>query len=116
MNKCLKRVLGMVVSTVYVNAKGYYRINGGKYRKQYLHRAVWEIVAGKKLPDGWHVHHQDFDKTHCCPENLIAMPPELNPAGNCLCRCPYTGIYLTRQEYERRLGLDNRGVEMEEWL
>lgn len=46
--------------------------NGKRVR---LHVYVWEKMNGP-LPDGWHVHHIDFDKNNNEPENLRAMPEE----------------------------------------
>jgi hypothetical protein len=83
--------------------KGYPRFHSGPHRNRYVHRVVWETVSGTSLPDGWHVHHQDFDRTHFCSYNLIAMPQEFNP-GNML-RCPYTGQYLSVDAYKKRMGL-----------
>lgn len=35
-----------------------------------LHRVVWEAANGTAVPDGWHVHHKDHDKTNNAPSNL----------------------------------------------
>lgn len=40
-----------------------------------LHRAVYEAVHGP-IPDGFHVHHIDFDKSNNEPSNLIALSKE----------------------------------------
>lgn len=88
----------------YINTKGYPRMCGGKgngWRQKYLHILVWEEIAGRKVPDGWHVHHQDGDKWHCCGWNLVAVPAELNPKPEQL-RDPYTGQYMTREQWVRR--------------
>ncbi len=69
----------------------------------YLHRAVWEYVAKRKLLDGWHVHHQNNNKLCWCPSNLIALPAAFNPKPEQL-RCPYTGVFMTPENYERRYG------------
>src|SRR6202521_479720 len=49
----------------------YLRLCSGPRRHQYLHRAVWEAVAGFPVPAGWVVHHMRPD--HCCPESLVAL-------------------------------------------
>lgn len=93
--------------SVRVNNRGYLQVNGGKHRDKYLHRAVWEEIAGCEVPDGFQVHHQDLDKHNCCPENLIAMPIEFNRHGGR--QCPYTGVYLSFSKWKRRMG---EGVEI----
>lgn len=40
-----------------------------------LHRAVYEGENGP-IPDGFHVHHVDFDKSNNEPENLVALSME----------------------------------------
>jgi hypothetical protein len=100
--------------SVRLNHKGYYRINGGLNRNEYLHRAVWEKVAGRPIPDGWHIHHQDFNKKHCCPHNLIAMPPEFNPSPSR--RCPYRGTYVSVEEWKSITGYEESEMGYEYWL
>lgn len=85
--------------SVRVNNKGYYRINSGTHRGKYLHRVVWETVAGKALAKGFCVAHQDHQKLHCCPQNLIACPLDFNPSP--ARRCPWTGKFLTAEEAKR---------------
>lgn len=96
-------VLHTIFGSAVVKRNGYLEIRSGKHRGRYLHCVVWETVAGRPLPDGWEVHHQDFNKTNNAPENLIAMPGELHPA-NSYNRCPYTGRFLSRREMEQRYG------------
>ena len=91
-----------VFGSLRVNEKGYLRINAGPHRDQYLHRAVWERVAEKPLPPGWHVHHMGPKKC-ACPHQLVALPAELH-AGPQPLRCPFTGVFLSVQAYERRFG------------
>ena len=82
--------------------KNYPRFSWGPHKGRYVARVVWESVAGRPLPEGWHVHHQDFDKVNFAPHNLLACPPELNPRSPL--RDPYTGRYLSAHEFERRYG------------
>jgi hypothetical protein len=85
--------------------KGYLRIKTrGKYRDWFLHRAVWTEVAGRPIPEGFVIHHQNNVKQDCRPENLICMPSELNPAPEL--RHPYTGRYLSVSEYCAVMGID----------
>lgn len=87
----------------WLNHKGYPRCSQGEFRNKFLHRLVWEKVAGERLPEGWQVHHQDHNKMHCCPHNLVASPPELHQSEGAI-RCPYTGQFLTRAQYIKRYG------------
>lgn len=50
---------------------GYYAATDGD--RALLHRVVWEAHHGRRLPDGWDVHHVDHDKTNNDPANLQAM-------------------------------------------
>ena len=83
-----------------INEKGYPRINSGKHVDEYLHRAVWEEVSGQKIPEGFQVHHMNFDKLCWCPSNLVAVGPGLHPPQ--VIRDPYTGEFLSRGAYARR--------------
>ncbi len=93
-------------TVTYNPPNGYLRISSVPYRDQYLHRAVWERIAGFKLPDGWHVHHMDHNKQNCCGCNLIAMPDYFHLAfGGGSIRHPYTGKWVSREHYERVMGV-----------
>lgn len=80
----------------------YFRICSGPRRNQYLHRAIWESVAGRPLPKGWIVHHM-FGLAHYCPESLIALEPCLHVHAEPL-RCPVTGVFMSIDAYIRRYG------------
>lgn len=82
-----------------INDKGYPRINSGPSRNAYLHRAVWEKIAGKKVPKGFQVHHMN-GKLCWCPHQLIALGPGLH--AHPAIRDPYTGEFLSRDAYLRR--------------
>lgn len=48
----------------------------GKYfqhRGKRLHRAVWEAFNGK-IPEGYHVHHLDENRSNNQIENLVLLP------------------------------------------
>lgn len=49
---------------------GYY-LNAKTHKR--LHVYVWEYFNGKSVPDGFHVHHVDFNKDNNEPDNLIAI-------------------------------------------
>lgn len=88
-----------------LHVKGYAQFTGRKRsikRGAFAHREVIAFLLKKPIPEGFHVHHQNFDKLDCCPYNLILMPAEFNPAHSW--RCPYTGRYLSPAEYEQRYG------------
>lgn len=38
------------------------------------HVLIWEQVHGKKIPEGWIIHHLNGVKTDNHPRNLLAMP------------------------------------------
>lgn len=44
-----------------------------KGRHPALHVYIWEKAHGCKVPDGYIVHHIDFNKDNNTPENLVAM-------------------------------------------
>lgn len=84
------------------NERGYLRITSGPLRGEYLHRAVWEKVAQRPLPEGWQVHHM-HGKLHSCPESLIASPACLHVRAEPL-RDPLTGEFISAESWERRYG------------
>jgi hypothetical protein len=87
-----------------LNHKGYPRINSGARRDQYLHRAVFEEIAGRPVREGFDIHHMN-GKRCFCPDQLIEIQKELHPAPQPL-RCPITGQYLTPEGFHRRFGVE----------
>lgn len=54
---------------------GYWKTNvrpGSGAKQRLLHRDVWSSVHGD-IPEGWHVHHVDHDKSNNEPGNLKVM-------------------------------------------
>lgn len=94
----------------YVNYKGYPALS--KSPHHFLHRATWERIAGKKLPEGWVVHHQNFNKLCWCGTNLVAMPAEFNPRPDW--RHPYTGRLISAEEYKEVMGEQAQAREYDE--
>lgn len=45
----------------------------GAHAGKFLHQIVCEWKEGRKLPDGYHVHHIDGDKLNNSPDNLVSM-------------------------------------------
>lgn len=39
-----------------------------------LHRVVWSRTHGREVPDGFHVHHDDEDRSNNDPDNLVLLP------------------------------------------
>ena len=64
--------------TIEFNGKVFERVEQGYYRRfkedrsgvGYLHREIYEFYSGKTIPDGFHVHHKDFDKSNNDFSNL----------------------------------------------
>ncbi len=85
----------------------------GLKRGAKLHRVVverqlleQEYRTGVKVELGFdsHIHHQNFVKTCACSWNLVIMPSCLNPTG--ALRDPYTGEFLSKDQWVRRYGAD----------
>jgi hypothetical protein len=84
----------------HLNEKGYPRLHRKPYRDVYLHRAVFETVAGRPVRDGFQIHHMN-GKRCFCPHNLIELEACLHTDGR-IRRDPYTGEALTPDQWKRR--------------
>ena len=69
-------------------------------RGRSAHREAIAHLIGRELATDETVHHQDFNKLNNCPCNLILMPAALNVTNSR--RDPYTGQFLSAQEWVRR--------------
>lgn len=97
--------------------KGYKRLNHKPYRGMYEHRVVMAKLCsefcvypleGDGLPAGFHVHHVDYDGMHNCPGNLLLLDRRIHDYLNRPMydvRCPYTGVFMSVEAYNRRLGI-----------
>lgn len=47
-----------------------------KARNHKYYRRLWETLNGKKIPDGYHIHHLDNDKTNNDIKNLLCLSPQ----------------------------------------
>ena len=71
--------MNKILNTKYGRAKidnhGYYRITSGKEGNngKRLHRLIWEDYHGKKIPEGYVVHHIDGNKLNNDIGNLKLM-------------------------------------------
>lgn len=84
----------------YTNApKHYPRLSSGSHKRKYLHRAVFEVVAGRPVRAGFTVHHMN-GKLCTCPHQLLECPVEFNPRTEI--RDPHTGQFLSKREYANR--------------
>jgi hypothetical protein len=91
------------LGTFRLNEKGYPRLNSGKHRNKYVHRAVFEEIAGRPVRTGFNIHH--MNGKHCfCPHQLLEIQKELHVASEPL-RCPFTGEFMKPAEFERRYGI-----------
>ena len=95
-----------------ITSKGYIRIRAGKYRDKYEHRRVierlmeesWHPFYGDHIPPGMQVHHIDFSRAHNCHQNLLLLSESIHRALKKEIRCPYTGRFLSKREWERMMG------------
>ena len=88
--------------------KGYPRFVSGPFLGEYVHRVIWRELAQRPIPEGFHIHHQDFDRTNFRPENLVCMPAGFNRRREI--RCPFTGQFLSAEEWLRRFGVGHGSV------
>ena len=95
-------VVHPIFGTCRINEKGYPRINAGPAKDKYLHRAVFERIAGRPVRQGFHIHHQN-GKLCACGWQLIEIQAILHPAR--VLRDPYTGEFMTPGAYGRRYGI-----------
>jgi hypothetical protein len=68
-----------------LTAQGYVRLKSGPWRYWLEHRAVVARnladntispgVMPREIPDGWEVHHMDFNRRHNCSHNLLLLHP-----------------------------------------
>ena len=80
----------------------YPRFTSGKYAGEYVHRAIFEEVAGRPPKEGMHMHH--MNGVFCfCPHQLLECPAVFNVKWE-RPRHPYTGRFISRDEYEREFG------------
>lgn len=58
----------------HLTSKGYLRIHQARDRNMYLHRwVVRELLEAEQLPEGFEVHHIDYNRRNNCPMNLVLM-------------------------------------------
>lgn len=71
----------MTIKTKFGNVRihrGYYTVcsyKEGNYNKS-LHRLIWEDFWGTEIPDGYVIHHRNFNKLDNCILNLKLMRDE----------------------------------------
>lgn len=69
---------------VRIHPCGYLQLTRGIHRFKLVHRAVMEAMLMSpigllffahpgRIPDGMHVHHQDWNKRHNCQGNLLLL-------------------------------------------
>jgi hypothetical protein len=84
----------------YLNTKGYPRLFTVPDRGMYVHRRSFEFIAGRRVRDGFHVHHQPNPrgKLCWCPHNLIqdVLHVKAEPPRN-----PWNGQFIDAEELRR---------------
>lgn len=73
MNKILHTKFGK--AKIYDKGDGYYMIISKKEGndKRKLHHLIWEDFYGCKIPEGYDIHHRNFNKLDNCILNLQLM-------------------------------------------
>ena len=56
----------------YQRKDGYWQISSGPNQGKLLHRLIYEDAFGP-IPDGFHIHHRDGDKSNLNPNNLLLL-------------------------------------------
>ena len=56
----------------YKRKDGYYQISSGENQGKLLHRLIYESVFGP-IPEGFHIHHLDGDKSNLDPSDMILL-------------------------------------------
>lgn len=93
-----ERLVHPILGSARKNAKGYWRLNGGIHRDEYLHRAVFALAAGRPVLPGHQIHHQPGSSKSCtCPHMYIEIQSCLHPTPEPP-RCPHTGRFLNARE------------------
>lgn len=54
----------------------YIRVYGNGVKKSLaVHRAIWMIMTGEPIPEGWEIHHRDENNKNNLFDNLICLHP-----------------------------------------
>jgi len=62
-----------------ITKDGYVRITAGTNRNRYAHVVAVENLLGGRIPEGFEVHHLDWNRAHnCCPHNFLLCPSSWN--------------------------------------
>ena len=81
------------------------------------HIIVWEIVNGKKVPDGWVIHHVDERKNNNDPSNLVALPPRIHRELHVKLRQlagEYDGVLYSVRRFELTQAHLRRATQLDE--
>lgn len=85
----------------------------GKYYMEILHRVIWEDSNGRKIPEGYDIHHKDWNPFNNAPENLqLVTKSEHSQIHNSLARALADGR-ITPNGYTPENWKDRRAVAME---
>lgn len=101
----LIRGTSLMALTKTIDFKGYRRIGITGQHATVEHRIVYNDICGN-IPEGFHIHHKDEDKTNNNPSNL-----------ECLNKSDHAKLHLDILEGNRqRIASDRKGKTLEEWL
>lgn len=79
------------------------KTNAALTRGKKAHIAAMETLLGGPLPEGFHIHHMDFNKLNNLPWDLVLMPAAFNPSS--AKQCPYTGRMISAERYFEAYGM-----------
>ncbi len=99
----------MAENFIEFNGKKFYKMRNGYYKGSdgWLHMAVWKSVHGE-IPEGYEIHHVDFDPSNNVLENLQCLPRAEHKKLHATCRpthahvCENCGKVYEARNYNKK--------------